>query len=510
MLHTWNPRRTVDVLAGLLILAALAVALTKTSDLTAPHDWDHFRDIALAQTVRDGAPLSDQYYRDEWVWYNPLLPWTLAIGSAIAGASVEVFHVRAGPWLQLLGPLAFYMLGVRCIGRTAAFIALAIYLFFAIGDGPAWAYATYSPWLYSNDFAAGIFFAAALALLAASDRPTPTRTVCAGAIMGLTFLAHTAPALILVALACAVFARRRRSLLITGATAFIVASPFLYPIGTQYFFTVVHTIPLSWQWEALPTLNALPEFLKDNAILVGLTTLGALVTPSRFLLVWLAAATALLLYAISSTAPVIPAFHFWKWATAAMTFLAGAALAWLCHPTRISMGGLRQPAVLPSRQVNLLAVSLTVAAVVWHWPVYVNRGDFEPERIHRDRDDVAAVEFLREVTGTDDVVLGNIHAVLTIIGPAGRKTVAPDEYFANPYVPYAPRARARDGMLAAINAGDAAAYNELAHQYEVTTAVSLGPEECAAAFRILPPLARFGDVCVSGYSRDPDSLAASP
>ena len=85
----------VDVLALALILAALAVALTKTSGLAAPDDhWDHFRDSSQAQTVRDGAPLSDQYYRDEWVWYNPLLPWALALGSAITGTSVEVLHLR--------------------------------------------------------------------------------------------------------------------------------------------------------------------------------------------------------------------------------------------------------------------------------------------------------------------------------------------------------------------------------------------------------------------------------
>ena len=322
-------QHAVDVLALVLILAALVVAVTKTSNLSAPHDWDHFRDIALAQTVRDGAPLSDQYYRDEWVWYNPLLPWTLALGSAMTGTSVEVFHVRAGPWLNLLGPLAFYLLAVSWIGRSAAFMALAVYLFFAIGNGPGWAYATYSPWLYSNDFAEGIFFAAALALQVASDRPTVTRTVCAGALIGLTFLAHTAPALILVIMACAAFARRWPMLLITGAVAFAVASPFLYSIGLQYNLRVVNTTPLSWVWD-LFTLATLPQFLRDNAILIGLAAFGAVITTSRLLLVWVAAATVLLLYAVSSTAPVVPAFHFWKWATAAMALLAGTTLAWLC------------------------------------------------------------------------------------------------------------------------------------------------------------------------------------
>ena len=491
----------VDVLALALMLAALAVALTKTSGLTAPHDqWDHFRDIAQAQTVRDGAPLSDQYYRDEWVWYNPLLPWTLALGSAITGTSVEVFHVRSGPWLNLLGPLALYLLGVRLIGRTAAFIALAVYLFFAIGDGPGWAYATYSPWLYSNDFAEGIFFTAALALQAASDRLTLTRAGAAGALIGLTFLAHTAPALILVILACAAFARRWRMLLTTGAAAFVVASPFLYSIGLQYHFHVVNTTPLSWVWEGVLTSQTLPQFLKDNAVLIALAAFGAVITTVPFLLVWVAGATALLLYAISPLTPLIPAFHFWKWATAAMALLAGTTLAWLCSATPVTpWAALRQRGSSP-HGVNLVAIALTVAAVVWHWPVYLDRGDLS-ERTPRNSNHVDAVAFLREATIPNDVVLGTADAVRTIIGPAGRKTVAPDVYLANPYVSFSPRARARNSMLAAIEAGDVRTYNDLARQYNVTAVVSLGLDACAAAFRMLPPRARFGNVCISGYVR---------
>ena len=505
-------QQAVDLLALVLILAALAVALTKTAGLTAPYDtWDHFRDIALAQTVRDGAPLSDQYYRGEWLWYNPLLPWTLALGSAMTNTTLEVFHVRAGPWLNLFGPLAFYVLGVRWIGRTAAFMALAIYLFFGIGDGHGWAYATYSPWLYSNNFAAGIFFAAALALQLASDRPTMARAVCAGALIGLTFLTHTAPALILVAMACAAFARRWLMLLTMGAVAFVVASPFLYSIGLQYHFRVVNTTPLSWVWGDLRTLDALPQFLKDNAILVGLAAFGAVITPSRLLLVWLATTTVLLLYAVSSTTPVVPAFHFWKWTTAAMTLLSGAALAWLCSATPVRPWAAVRESPSPSLGVNFIAVSLTVAAVVWHWPVYANRDDFSL-MTERNRDQVDAVAFLRETTEPTDVVLGDTGTVRTIIGPAGRKTVAPHAFVANPYVPYSPRARARSSMLAAIEAGDVRTYNDLARQYQVSTVVSLGSDACAAAFRMLPPQARFGDVCISGSvrSRNPDRGSNAP
>lgn len=172
-------------------------------------------------------------------------------------------------------------------------------------------------------------------------------------------------------------------------------------------------------------------------MLIGLAAVGAVITISRFLRVWLPAAVALLLYTISSTAPLIPAFHFWKWTTAAMALLAGTALAWLCstaaaHP----WAAVRQPDLFPTRRINVFAVSLTVAAVVWNWPAYLDRGDFSPERTQLTHNHVQAAEFLREATEPDDVVLGDSGAVLTIIGPAGPKTVAPDGYLANPYVPF--------------------------------------------------------------------------
>lgn len=425
-------------------------------------------------------------------------PWTLAIGSALTGTTVEIFHIRAGPWLNLLGPLAFYLLGVRLVGRTAAFIALAIYLFFTMGDSRlGWAYATYSPWLYSNNFVAGIFFTTVLALAVVSNRPTLPRSAGVGVLMGLTFLAHTGPALILVMMTCAVFVRQWRMLLTTGTVAFIVASPFLYSIGVQYRFDVANTTPLAFTWEVIPTISALPQFLKDNALLVGLAAFGAAITTSRLLLVWLGAAAALWLYALSSVGPVIPAFHFWKWSTAAMSMLAGVTLKWLCSTIpQQAWAAARQPTSLPSGRTNLLAITLTVVAVAWQWPTYVNRADFliEPSRTHHD---VAAVKFLRDATRPDDVLLGNDFAVRAIIGIAGRKTVAPGQSIANPYVPFSPRVQARNSMMAAIQEGNVRNFNELAREHDVAAVVSIGASECAAAFRMLPPLARFGDICIS-------------
>lgn len=85
-----------DAVASTLIILAMLTGHRMTADLPGAYDPDQFRDIAQAQTVGDGHPLSDPYDRGEWAWYNPLLAWSLALGSAATGTTVERFDVHEG------------------------------------------------------------------------------------------------------------------------------------------------------------------------------------------------------------------------------------------------------------------------------------------------------------------------------------------------------------------------------------------------------------------------------
>src|SRR5262249_29499885 len=158
--------------------------------------------------------------------------------------TVEVFHIHKGPWLNLLGPILFYVLGVRLFGRRAALGALALYLFFMVGNEHSWAMATYSPWLFAGNFSQGLFFASALVEQWAAEDPTLLRAVLAGACIGLTFLAHTAPALILSAIACALLWNHWRALIAVVVSALVVASPFLASILWHYHLRVVNPEPI--------------------------------------------------------------------------------------------------------------------------------------------------------------------------------------------------------------------------------------------------------------------------
>jgi len=57
---------------------------------------------------------------------------------------------------------------------------------------------------------------------------------------------------------------------------------------------------------------------------------------------------------------------------------------------------------------------------------------------------------------------------LLVVGAAGRKTVALDPYFANPYVDARPRREARDAMLQALERGQSDAFAALGSRFGVT------------------------------------------
>jgi MFS family permease len=473
----WN-RRACDAVAAALIAAALVVAVRATHGLPVPYDPDHFRDLAFAQTARDGHPLADAYYRGEWIWYNPLLTWIVAAISSVSGATIVSTHVNGGPVLNLLGPLSLYVLAARTAGRPAAVTALAAYLFFLCRED-CWACATYSPWLFTSTFAQGLFFSSVLAIGWAAKRRTEASAAIAGAAVGITFLAHTAPALILAAICATTLGGRR--LLVAAVTGVIVSAPFLAAIVGRYHLHVVNRAPLEFLIAPL-TWGGLPHTLRTYAPWGVAALAGFFWLRSRLLVTWVLAAATFFVLTLVWTS-VVPIFHFWIYLLAAVAILAGQTLARLT----------RAP---------IVTVAVVLVAVAWHWPTYAQRQDFTLTRqiaLDRDPNQQKAAAALRDLTRVDDVVLGTYGAVNLIIGPAGRKTVAPHPFMASPYLPVAERAAERDAMLKAIQTGDVAAFGGLAEKYGVTAVVSVGQAECQAAsvFPMLEPRERFGSVCLA-------------
>jgi hypothetical protein len=139
---------------------------------------------------------------------------------------------------------------------------------------------------------------------------------------------------------------------------------------------------------------------------------------------------------------------------------------------------------------------------MWHWSAYAGRQDFTVIRgvaLDRDANFAAMSAVIRRQSAPDEVVLGTYGAANLIIGPAGRRVVAPQPAMSNPYVALEPRQSDRDAMLKAMREHDPVLFGRLAGAYRVSLVVSVGKAECDAAdtFEALVAVQRLGDVCLS-------------
>jgi hypothetical protein len=53
----------------------------------------------------------------------------IALVAAITRAPAALVDIQAGPWMNLLAPIGFYLVSTRIAGRGAASIALLLFLF---------------------------------------------------------------------------------------------------------------------------------------------------------------------------------------------------------------------------------------------------------------------------------------------------------------------------------------------------------------------------------------------
>jgi hypothetical protein len=459
-------------LALLLLLCGPAFFLGRdaTRGLSWPPDTDLYRDIAQAQTMADGALLADPFYRGETLWYNPLVPGLVAALARFSGQPVHVVYVQAGAYLNLAGPVAFFLLIEAFFGLPAAAAATLHLVYLRDPVGPAWLSPAYSPWLFSAAFVQALFYLTLLAYRRALQSDALGWFAATGALLGLTFLGHAAPALLLGVVAAVAFARdamagngRRsffRHTLLAGA-ALGVASPLLWSILLRYRLRILNQGPLEWIWPPL-SLPELPAFMQTQESLpAAVLAIAALIwllgrDPRRreasILGSWALAAALLFCLALLHEATgfgrhLIPRHHFlFYWRAAESALLGyGCAVAALALARRFGNAALGRLA--PAALVLGIAI-----AVVAAFPFYRQREAFTSGRRDAERDDSRlnrqeAREWIRAHTAPDDVFLAADDMALMIVGPAGRKVVAVNAYFSSPYVDWRARHETRDAMV---------------------------------------------------------------
>ena len=474
-------------MAVLLIGLAAIPGISVTRRLSWPYDPDAFRDIAAAQAVRNGSWWSDPFYAGAALWYSPLVPAVVALLSWLARLPVALVDVRGGPWLNLAAPVTFFSAAWRLVGVAPALCALTVFLFLPL-DAPAWAAGTYTPWLFPGLVAQSLLYIGLVGVAAVLEVAVARRAVLMGLTVAVAFLAHPGAGIMLAAtLGVSVLWQWWRAGTITspiriigiaGVVALALTSPLLLPLLVRYRLHVFNMAPATWGYpEGRPA--ALLSTLRQPGvwILLGLASTGAWTLRTRrsagtaVVWSWGIVAVALSVYSLAAERgiglpPLVPAYHFefqvraWGW----MLIGVGAwALVSTALPDRVGSHGL-----LAVTLCSVLCLG-TAAAL---YPFYLRRPAFtQTAAVARDlgvSSDREASRWIAGSTPANAVVLASDEDGLYIVGPAGRRVVAVDAFFSNPYVDLQSRRNAREQMFAALASGDGPAFDVLAHQYGVT------------------------------------------
>jgi hypothetical protein len=489
--------------AGLAICLAVGAGVAATSSLDVPPEIDHYRDMGAAEALLDGRWGEDPAFVGETGWYPPLLPTLMAVLATLTGKPLTWLYVHIGPLLNAAAPLAFYWLATSLFSRWAATLSLVCYLFLANWNADTWTLASYSPWAWPVLFAQTFFFLALRVWLSASERGDLTRSCLAGVLIGLTFLAHAAPAVLLVVVTLITTMQRGattnwrqalRGLFAAGSTATLVCAPFLVPLVLRYGLHTQNPIPSRYGGMWLGTIISTQVSLRALGALLG----GVWLFSDRrhwagwgrlSVLAGFGSAAAALVYALVNQKleargielPMLfPPFHFLFYFLAFEALLFGPGLEWLGHRIIRLLAPKLERRVSPGFVVGLLAwkgplVALTL--IVIGVPGFLLRDDYtkwprESRRLARDERTRAIYTWAKDTLQPQDVVLADTTTSMFGVVAAGHGIVTTYPTMTNPYVALEPREQARDAMYAALRAGEVAEFTAFARRFGVTYVVA--------------------------------------
>jgi hypothetical protein len=504
-----------------MIAVALTLAIRTTSDLSWPPKGDFYREIGSTQSVLDGWPSADPAYLGEGRWYNPLVPRLVAWIAPHVNLPLPTLYTRAGPYFNLIVPVAFYLLVCVLFGRWAAVASLGIFLFAASPFVPPRVLGTYSPWLWARNFAQGLFFITAAASILAFRTGKHRWAFAAGTMLGLTFLAHAAPAIILllfILMLCGLellwpgrphdsnWLRAVTTLVIIGGTSFAVSLEFLMQLFVDYGLQVknwapAHLVGLYGREIALAMLSVRTALaILGGVVLLRLPTSLTISRASRNALMILLSATLMPLvygflvrqaaYRGIELRQLVPEFHFHIYFTGVQAAFAGVALCYLARRFTPNLARLLHAKAFDPRFTTplslerLVLVGLLVIIIGGGFGAYLSSPDLHQFREdsfeHARRSEVTELyDWALHHTGNEDVFLAPSRLGLYAIGSAARKVVVLPEVYSNPYVDYSERRHDADRMYDYLRSGAVESFLALASNYQVRYVVdSKNAPEC--------------------------------
>jgi hypothetical protein len=279
MVCVLNRDRSLLFLLFLLGLCAVQ-GLIITRGVEYPPDLDAWRDIGLTQAILDGNWFGDPTYPGEVRHYPPLVPGLMAVLFQIIGADdLLLFWVRAGVWLGLVPVFMFFFMARAMLGPRAACVGTALFVLLNSVVTPPWIGGGYSPWLLIPLLAQAFFFGTLWLIHSLVTRGGWLSAGAIGAAIGVTFLAHTVPGLLLVGIfVITVLLTREYNwatvawLAISGTCTFVLAAPYIVPLALSYPGGIIHLPPGAYTERLLqPNIQAtITLFILNIPLLIGI------------------------------------------------------------------------------------------------------------------------------------------------------------------------------------------------------------------------------------------------
>jgi hypothetical protein len=494
----------------ILILISFIQCYKTAHDLHWTVEEDFDRDMSFVQGTLEGNFGKDPSYRNEFLWYNPLLFLIETSIVKAAGVPVNIVLARAGIYLNLLAPLAFACMVYFLFNIETSLAAAAGFLFFTSGNLLGWSAATYSPWLYPGCFMQFIFYLNIIICYKAFSTQKYSWFFLLGILLGISFLGHTAPTLLIILIMISIQAgniyksvQEKNYLLVKkfffqGSIVFaffILASfPLLFFIIGKYKLHMVNRITFEYFNYIFIPVNFMVLVKMNLSVTLLVSIAGFFIflkkqsegLVRKIILNWLVISVVLFIYSLA--VPVIhhkynillpgfvPAFHFFFYLKALQSifFAIGSY-----HIFRFALKNLvlffnryhaysfEDAFIFKPFAIFILLISLV------YFPVYSNRDDFHSQRKRaiakaNDTGKVEVYQWIVKNIPSDKVILCNPDLSLFPVLATGRKMVSTNATFSNPYLDFTERETDRMDMLSYLKSGKPFSAQVLFKKYDAS------------------------------------------
>ncbi len=517
------------LLAFIVMLSMAFFQCFKTThDLYWAADPDFDRDISFVRGTLDGDFGKDPNYKGGYLWYNPLLFSVESAIVKITSLPPNVVAVRAGAYLNLLGPVAFFAMAFLLFGIEAALACLLSFLFLATGNMLGWGAATYSPWLYPVCFTQFIFYINIILCFKAFASQKYVWFMLLGASVGICFLGHTAPALITILIMVSMQSQRIvqslmgkkytsfKKYMLQGIVAFlffiIAAMPLLFYVVGKYHLHLINRATFEYT-DDLFYLSHLKTLAQKNISVSFLVSIvGFFWFYKNFrdhvirMVIYNWLFVSFFLYAYSTVVAImdnkfhirlpgtVPSFHYFFYMKAIQSVFFGFGLLFLLKPILRWTGNFIERQNVKKRTINpgqFFFPCIILLCAIIYFPFYKNRSDFVVfrqwaiEKQNR-KDKIEVHDYIVKNISAENVILCEKDPSIFPVMATGRKMVSIAFTFSNPYLDFDKREQDRNNMLLFLKTGEPLNAGNLFKAYDVDF-VLLSHEELSG-YKKMPPI----------------------